>query len=334
MQELNVLYQSDDNYAIYLGVSICSLLENNQEAEKINVYIIDDDITAARKRQISEMIRAYGRHVFFVATNLVTDDRQISEAFAYTGARKNTHSYLKLFVDKLLPDLQGRIVYIDCDTAVTGSIEELLRVDMGSSAIGMALDSLVVDSRCSVGMKPDDNYYNSGVILIDLDKWREKNYSQRIVSHVNNVRVYGTVDQDILNMEFLHEIYTLPVEYNLQPIHLVYPYQMYSEVYKHKEKYYSEREIEEAVKKPKIIHYLRYIGESPWHEGNVHPGTAYFDQYLSKSPWKDYQKKKKKNSMVFKIEKLMYKCLPPKFFLRVFYHIHERMIIKSNQIKK
>lgn len=332
MQELNVLYQSDDNYAIYLGVSICSLLENNKKVNQISIYIIDDGISDLRKNQIRQMIESYERQVFFVEIDNVINDEDILNAFSYTGMRKNTHSYLKLFVDKLLPELQGRIVYIDCDTAVTGNIEQLLSIDMGQCAIGMVLDSLVTDSRCSVGMKADDNYYNSGVILIDLDKWREKKYSQRIVNHVNNVRVYGTVDQDILNMEFLHEIYTLPVEYNLQPIHLVYPYKVYSKVYKHKEKYYSEKEVNEAVKNPKIIHYLRYIGESPWHEGNVHPGVVYFDQYLLISPWKDYKKKKKKKSMVFKIEKAMYKCLPSKLFLRIFYHIHERMIIKSNRV--
>lgn len=332
MSTYNVLYQSDDNYAVFMGVSICSLLENNKKAEEINIYVIDDAISDGRKSELKQMVERYGRQLFFISSDVILEDRDIVSAFSYTGMRKNTHSYLKLFADRLMPEVHGRLLYIDCDTAVTGNIEGLFETDMDRYAIGMVLDSLVMDSRCSVGMREDDNYYNSGVILLDLDRWRERNYAQRIINHVKNVRVYGTVDQDILNMEFLHEIYTLPISYNLQPIHLVYPYKIYSAVYKHKEKYYSEQEIAEAVEQPKIVHYLRYIGESPWNEGNVHPGTIYFDRYLSMSPWSNYEKQKKKNSWIFAVEKAMYKLFPQKIFLRIFYRIHERMIEKSNRI--
>lgn len=333
MRILNVLYQSDNNYAIYMGVSICSLLENNRCVDEINVFIIDDQISEENKMKLRSLVEQYHRNIKFVCTDIVMNNKDIIDAFTYTGMRKNTHSYLKLFVDKLLPEIEGKLLYIDCDTAVDGDVSGIIDLDMGQYAIGMVLDSLVIDSRCSVGMKDDDYYYNSGVILIDLDKWRERDYSARIVNHVKNIRVYGTVDQDILNMEFLNEIYTLPIDYNLQPIHLVYPYKVYSSVYKHKETYYTEEEVDRAVKAPKIIHYLRYMGESPWNEGNVHPGTIFFDKYILKTPWKDYKKKRKNNTFIFKIEKAMYKYLPQKIFLVIFYYVHERMIIKSNRCK-
>ena len=37
---LNVLYQSDNNYADLTGVSITSLFENNKHLDEINVYIL------------------------------------------------------------------------------------------------------------------------------------------------------------------------------------------------------------------------------------------------------------------------------------------------------
>lgn len=333
MSVLNVLYQSDNNYAIFMGVSICSLLENNRAAEEINIYIIDDSISAEIKEQIKGMVADYQRNVQFVPIDTILNNDEIRNAFAYTGMRKNTHSYLKLFVDRLLPDVSGRIVYIDCDTAVEGDISPLMEMDMQGHGIGMVLDSLAIDSRCSVGMKADDNYYNSGIILIDLDKWRRDKYSERIINHVKNVRTYGTVDQDVLNMEFLHDIYTLPIAYNLQPMHLVYPYKLYSAVYRHKEPYYSETEIAEAVETPGIIHYLRYVGTSPWHSNSVHPCEPIFDRYLALSPWKDYQKKEIKRGMVFKIERFMHKVLPKAIFIRIFYVVHENMAVKSNAQK-
>lgn len=328
---MKVLYQSDDNYAVYMGVSICSLLENNKTAENIHIYIIDDGIIDENKKKIKKMVEGYQRQVTFVSGETVLKNQEITSVFSYAGMRKNSHSYLKMFFSLLMPDIMGRLIYIDCDTAVDGDISELEHLEMHDKTIGMVMDSLVINSKKSIGLNREDRYYNSGVILIDIDKWRERDCTKRIMDHIKYVRTYGTVDQDVLNIELRDEIITLPIKYNLQPMHLVYPYEVYSKVYKHYEKYYEQNEIETAVKKPAIVHYLRYIGESPWDADNVHPGTGYFDKYLSISPWKEYEKKQRNNGVLFQIEKWMYRNLPRSFFLRIFYFIHERMIAKSNE---
>lgn len=330
---MNILYQSDENYAVYMGVSICSLLENNKTVEDIRLYIIDDGIAEESKAKIANMVEKYRRKVFFVSGEKVLNNKDITDVFSYAGMRKNNHSYLKMFFDVLLPDVSGRLIYIDCDTAVEGDLSELETINMHDNTIGMVMDSLLIDSKTSVGLGKEEQYYNSGVMLIDVDKWRKRDCSKRIMEHIKNVRTYGTVDQDVLNIELKNEIVSLPIKYNLQPVHLVYPYRLYSKTFKHREKYYEQLEIEEAVEKPAIIHYLRYIGESPWNAENVHPGTVYFDKYLALSPWADYTKKKAKRGIIFKIEKIMYGLLPQSVFIRIFYVVHEHMIMKSNAVK-
>lgn len=331
MSTLNVLYQSDDKYAAFMGVSICSLLENNKLAGNIRVCVIDDGISPENKEKLVSMIHSYHRELIFLPGDKVSGHEEIANAFHYTGMRKNTHSYLKLFIDELIPALDERMVYIDCDTAVTGDIRELMSIDMQGKAVGMVMDSLATKCKKAIGIAESDKYYNSGVILIDLARWKEQKCSKRILSHIKNIRTYGTVDQDVMNVELKDEIMTLPAAYNLQPIHLDYPYEIYSRVYKHKDAYYRKEEIEEAVKAPKIIHYLRYLGEGPWHEGNSHPCAKYFDHYLQMSPWRDYNKKPANTKRMFRIEKWMYHHLPRSIFLRIFNIVHDAMIIKSNR---
>ena len=331
MSVLNVLYQSDDNYAVFMGVSACSLLDSNKAAEKIRIYVIDDGISLENKEKLTAMVSSYGREITFLQGTAISGQEEIAAAFAYSGMRKNTHSYLKMFIDQLAPELNERIVYIDCDTAVTGDIQELMSIDMQGKTAGMVMDSLATKCKKAVGIAESDRYYNSGVILIDLTQWKQRQCSKRILSHIKNVRTYGTVDQDVLNVELKNEIMTLPAAYNLQPIHLDYPYEVYSRVYKHKDAYYCKEEIEEAVKAPKIIHYLRYLGEGPWHEGNSHPCAKYFDHYLQMSPWRDYNKKPANTKRMFRIEKWMYHHLPRSIFLRIFNIVHDAMIIKSNR---
>ncbi len=332
MPTLNVLYQSDNNYAVFMGVSICSLLENNQSADDVRIYIIDDSISPENKEKLTSMVHSYARKITFLTGENISGREEIAAIFAYTGMRKNTHSYLKMFIDEIAPELDGRIVYIDCDTAVTGDLTELMSIDMQGKTIGMVMDSLTTAKcKASVEVAEKDRYYNSGVILIDLAKWKERQCSKRILSHVKNVRTYGTVDQDVLNVVLRGEILTLPVEYNLQPIHLDYSYQTYADVYRHEEKYYTKEEIEEAVHTPKIVHYLRYLGEGAWNEGSLHPCAKYFDRYLQTSPWKDYRKKSANTKWIFRIERWMYRCFPKSFFLRIFTLVHEAAIIKSNR---
>ena len=328
---MNILYQSDNNYAPYMGVSICSLLENNKEAGSINIYIIDDGINGDNKEKINSLSLKYPAKISYLTGDILLEDADLVKTFEYTQFRKNTHSYFKMFIDRLLPDLNERIIYIDCDTVVEGDITGLESIDLKGRAIGMVQDSLVASVKTSVGMDDTERYYNSGVILIDLKRWKELNCSDRIYKHIRDIRTYGTVDQDVLNVELHDEISTLPVRYNLQPVHMDYSYRQYSRVYKHKEPYYGSEEIKEALKDPGIIHFLRYIGESPWHEGNVHPATPYFDKYLKISPWHDMVKKPSGKGGVFKIEKSMYRLLPKALFLRIFYIVHDRMIRKSNQ---
>ncbi len=329
---MNILYQSDENYAPYMGVSICSLFENNRSSGSITVYVIDDGISSDNKDRLSAMAAGYGRDIIFLTGENIAADEDIVRTFEYTRFRKNKHSYYKMFTDRLIPDVDDRIIYIDCDTVVEGDISGLLTIDMEDKPIGMVQDSLVAKVKTSVGIDDKDRYYNSGVILIDLKRWKELDCSGRIHRHIRDIRSYGTVDQDVLNIELHDEIVTLPVKYNLQPIHFVYPYRTYCRVYKHSEPYYSEDEIKEAVREPAIIHFLRYIGESPWHKDNVHPATPYFDRYLMISPWKDMVKKPSGRGGIFKIEKLLYRILPKALFLRVFYIVHDRMIRKSNKV--
>lgn len=331
MSRLNILYQSDDNYAVFMGVSICSLLENNKAAESINIYVIDDSIGAQNKEMLSAMVCTYGRNLIFLSSAEILSRREITEPFAYKGMRKNVHSYLKLFLSELLPELHGKILYIDCDTAVIDDLSGLLSINMEGKALGMVIDSLITADKAPIDGLKCRKYYNSGVMLVDLDRWRQQHCPERILNHARTVRTYGTVDQDLLNAVLGNETMTLPVRYNLQPIHLDYPYREYIKVFKHKEVYYTKEEIDEAVESPGIIHYLRYIGEYPWHAGNVHPGTLYFDRYLEMTPWKGYQKKASGKGALYKVEKWMFRYLPGGIFLRLFQIVHQGMIAKSNR---
>lgn len=60
---MNVVYSSSDSYAPIAGVSIMSLLHNNTDADEINIYMIDNNISDENKKRFENMVDKFGRNI-------------------------------------------------------------------------------------------------------------------------------------------------------------------------------------------------------------------------------------------------------------------------------
>lgn len=327
---INVLYQSNDNYAPYMGVSIFSLLSNNS-SNHINVYIIDDYISEQNKQKLQRLESKFDCSILFVDVHKIISNTDDVTDFEYSGFRKNKHSYYKMFIANLIPELTGRIIYIDCDTVVVGSLDRLTSFDMQEKTIGMVQDALVGKSKKCLGFNEEEPYFNSGVILIDVDKWRERKCFEVFVDHICK-HTYGTVDQDALNIAFKNDIVQLPLNYNYQSVHMISTPKSYVRICgKRNASYYGINEIDDADRNTVIIHFLRFLGGHPWDQDSIHPAKTIYDYYLQMTEWKDFEKNALEISLMFRIERALYKVLPKGAFLWLFFVLHEKMIDRSNK---
>ena len=327
MKVLNVLYACDENYAAFAGISMFSLFENNRDLERIRVYLVSDNVSDESLSRLTKQANAYNRELVIVdAKNIIETIKKLNIP-SYRGSyttnfRLFFHTFVASDVDKLL--------YIDCDTVVTASLAPLLSLDMGGKAVAVVRDSLTTAYKTLLGFDADDDYFNAGITFIDVRAWQEKKITERLLDHIQNVRAqYCNPDQDLLNIVLKDEKYILPPEYNFQPSHRAFSDKTYFSCYHH-EKYYSHTELEAARKNPIILHTYRFIGDFPWHKGNLHPDNAVFDDYMSRSPWSDYVKKPSNRGVIFAIEKLMYRFLPKKLFLKIFAAFTYRQFKKQN----
>jgi len=325
---LNVLYQFNERYAPYAGVSITSLFENNKAAKSIYIYILGEDLSVKSIDRLKELADCYNRTLIFVQTDdLITRMKELNMP-SYRGSFA---ANLRMFVTDIAKDAD-RILYLDADTLVTGDLSKLY--DFSIKTVGMVYDTLSCEHKYDIGHGREDGYFNSGVILYDLNKWRENDFTAKIIDHVANVRAqYPSPDQDLINVVVKDEITVLPAEYNYQPHLRVYSYRTFMKVFA-PYPYYSEEEVSLADANPVILHAFRYIGEFPWHKGNCHPFTAQFDKYLKLSPWNDYIKPDSDGGIVMKIEKIMYKCLPRVIFLQIFHCMHRNFFKKAEKLSK
>lgn len=316
MKELNVLYQFDDNYAPYAGISIQSLYENNVDIEKLNVYCAAMNVSEENYKLLNETAQNYNRKLIFLDTK-----KSVEQIYKYSVGTWNGSlaTWIKMFI---IEDLIGKIdslLYVDSDTLIVGSLKELCDFDFEGRAMACVIDSLSFESVKRLGIEEGKYYYNAGIMYFNLKYFvRNSACFSDMISHLEkNVVRYSVNDQDLLNDYFVNNIKQLSPKYNFQGIHFMYTDKVYYGAYG-KYDYYTPEVIEEARNDVRIIHFFRALGDYPWAKGNYHPLDKLYHEWKAKSLWNTIEDIAVKRKLVYKVERILYKLLPKSIFLRVF----------------
>lgn len=314
--ELNVLYQFDDKYAPYAGISITSLYENNKDIENLNIFCAALDISNENRVKLRKTAQRYGREILFLDCKDAAAKIKELNVGSWNGSLA---TWIKIFIIKNLIDKLDSLLYLDSDTLVLGCLQQLCNFDFEGKAMACVVDSLGFEHIHRLKIEQYQYYYNAGVMYFNLIYFRKNLmfYNDMICCLENNVKRYIVNDQDLLNDFFKGNIKMLAPEFNLQGTHYMYTDNVYFHVYK-KYDYYTPQDIANAKKNVKIVHFFRELGDYPWEEGNYHPLTGMFEEWQQKSLWADLEKLKKQRSCLFKIERLLFRIMPKQYFLRLF----------------
>lgn len=280
---IEILYTYTGGYEPIVGTSICSVCENHVRGG-VRFHAIVQNIKPSEKKKMREMVESYGNQIVFY---------ECGDMENYFGKKIDTHSWhpiviARLLLDNFLPKETKRVIYLDGDTMVRGSLEELFNLDLKGNTIAMSIEPTIELKRISKFGLDEVPYCNSGVILFDLEKWRHNRMGRKILDYIER---YGAklkgLDQDSLNIVLRNQILFLPPKYNYGSYYNQYPYRFFRRRCKKigYEKIISFEDYEDSRKNPLIIHFL---GEDrPWREGNHHRFREEYLQYRKLTPWKD-----------------------------------------------
>lgn len=132
---------------------------------------------------MQQCVEAYHREIKFISAKELMKSPDAAKMQEYKGTRKNKHFFLKLLVFDRLPEDVDRILYLDSDTLVLGSLGPLEELDMQGNLLAMVMDSLTDKHKALVGFKRLDRYFNSGVIYVDVKAWKSDNCRERVIRH-------------------------------------------------------------------------------------------------------------------------------------------------------
>lgn len=317
MSKLNILYQFDENYAPYAGISMLSLFCNNKDIDDLSVYCITMDVSDKNIEMLNLTAEKFNRKIIYLNSDRVVTNMKNINIKGWNGSLA---TWMKMFIIEELVGVIDNLLYIDCDTLIKGSLKELTDFDFEGNAVAAVADSIGFRHYRRLGLKKNKYYYNAGVIFFNIKYFEEnKNFFNNMIDHLKkNVDRYSINDQDLLNDYFDGNIKTLSPRYNFQGIHCMYRDDVYYKVYAKNEVYYDRNDINYARQNPGIVHFFRALGDYPWEPGNLHPVKEEFEKWKSRSLWKDYKVSRKKRTMFFRIERILYIVLPKQMFLRLF----------------
>lgn len=279
---MNILFSSDNNYARHLGVAMYSLMAHNQKAEKINFYVIENQITTDNQSKINQLVCGFRNStISFIPFESFAKELKLDLPWTISLS-----AYARLFVATLLPTSIERILYLDCDMVVNGDLSELWNYDLNNNCIGAVQDQVFPYIKTSVGLSEDAPYFNSGLLLIDLVKWRSLQIGDKCSQFIN--RFKGKVihhDQGVLNGIFQGHWIRLPLKYNVMTVHHFFSKKQIKKYYRDYSVFYDDAVIEDAISNPIIIHFTPSFTTRPWEKNCMHPLRNIYRYFLFETPW-------------------------------------------------
>ena len=265
-----VFLSSDDNYAPYVATTMASILKNTKSY--INFYVLSDNMSSKNKQKIKNTNKFFKNFsVRFIDIN--KDLNRLLDI--KTTIHLTRVAYGRIFIPFLVKDAK-KAIYLDDDMIIQGDIKDIYNTDLGDYAVGFVPFHYGIPDRILTGelidksgkfLSKEHKYFNSGLMLFNCDKWREKVDTNKIIDIAINVisknrDIFSLNDQDTLNVYFNNNNYKeLPFIYN-----------NFSTNTKIGCKY--DKQCDEEMKKSYIIH---YAGDKPWEDKTLYYADKFWE---------------------------------------------------------
>lgn len=268
---INIIYMSDMKYLPYMMVSLHSAIKNKSPESKYKVHIIGEKLDEEAIKSLKEMEQDNVKIEVYQSREQKLDEKHLGRFEDYKV------SLQKLFIAEYVPHLK-KALYIDADTLIQKDLTELYQTDITENYAAASKDGMMYqypDYVSGIKMSGRDFYFNSGVMLLNLEKIRKDDIIRRARIYFNTHQdVFG--DQDVLNSVFGKHVILISYRYNCNSVFFEEKDAKFlSEFYKEP---VSEK-TEDVYKQAVILH---FAGHKPW--------TQWFKQPYLKELWYNYMR--------------------------------------------
>ena len=284
--KLNIALCTDENFVVPALVCITSIFESNCQDE-CRITILTEGISEESHEKFTKLASTYHQAIQVVVIN----PEKFRTLKSYD--RYPTSMYFRFLLPEILKE-ESKVLYLDCDIMVRRPLRDLFDINIKNYSCGAVIDQQCDDVQIINRLRLNTRYFNSGVMMLNLDAWRKNNYTKKLIDFIEeNPNKCVFPDQDALNAVLSGTVKYLPLSYNLQEMWLtMLDYARFS--YRH------YPELEDAKKDPIIIHFC--VNDKPWYMECKNP---YKEEYLNIALLHDFigfKQKKHYKGLYYRVE--------------------------------
>ena len=201
LNTIPIFFTVDDKYVPFLAVALQSLIENSSEKNYYLIKILYTSITEENQEKIKKYEKG-NVNIEFVDLNYYIN--KIKNKL-YTRDYYSVTTYFRLFIPNLYPQY-NKALYLDCDIVLLADVAELYNIDMGDNLVAAAPDDVIQKIEVFqeyvekvVGVADYRNYFNAGVLLMNLDELRKFDFQEKFLYSLEKIKFAVAQDQDYLN---------------------------------------------------------------------------------------------------------------------------------------
>lgn len=279
-----VCFSANDKYIPLLSTELASIIEHSSADKYYDLVILTTGVSDENQFKLMSQIRNHPNFsIRFVNVGQTVYGYDFYLEPRPTNTKYSSEIYFRILVPTIMQDYDY-VIFCDADIVFQDDIAKLLDYDYSQNIIGGVRDYEGI-ANCynnnyertkyritELGIKSFDNYFVSGVLVINTKKFNEL-YSEKQLLDLAVSKKWIQYDQDLLNFICKDDVKIIDAEWNfVEDIDNVY-HSLPSRLF---------NEYEKSEKTPKAIHYSG--NRKPWINLNS-KFSSLFWKYAERTPF-------------------------------------------------
>ena len=196
-----IFFAIDDGYIPFFAVALKSLIENSSKENMYVIKVLYVNISEENQARIKKFEQ---ENVSIEFVNLNYYINKVKDQL-YTRDYYTQSTYFRLFIPELYPQYD-KALYLDGDIVVLSDVANLYNIDLGDNLVAATPDGAVQTTKVFqeyvekvVGLADYNNYFNAGILVMNLDELRKFNFHEKFLYLLKTVKYSVAQDQDYLN---------------------------------------------------------------------------------------------------------------------------------------
>lgn len=273
-ETISIVTAGDRCYVPHVGAMLHSLFTAN-EGEKFEIHFLHRRALEGKEelQRLQDLCVRFGAKF----TPVIVDHSQLD--YVPVTGKYIEEAWYRLILPEILPQ-SDKLLWLDADLIVLGSIKELWKMNLEDAPLAAVPNALGEEmqpfaAQIEMGGARMRNYFNSGVMLMSLQRMREMGSEQALRQAIHKFRD-GILhaDQDILSTVYWDTYKPLSLQWNV----IAGVYFIVRETIR----IHGVKEYQGAIRSPRIVHFTRL---KPWLYGSFHPYRKHYLHHRVEAGW-------------------------------------------------